>query len=123
ARRPGDRCGRAPARKHPAPEPRSGTRRIDAVPEGGRRPMQPRVVSVQIGGVRVLGSSGAVDPMDRPWASGIFKAAVSGRRVAGPLGFDGDEQADLEHHGGPDKALLAYSAENLATWTDLLGDV
>ena len=26
----------------------------------------------------------------------------------------GDEQADLVNHGGPDKAILAYSAENLA---------
>jgi MOSC domain-containing protein YiiM len=28
----------------------------------------------------------------------------------------GDAQADLEHHGGPDKAVLTYSAEHYPKW-------
>ena len=84
---------------------------------------QPRVVSVQIGAVRELGTVGAAKRMDRPWSSAIFKEPVSGRRFATALGLDGDEQANTVDHGGPDKALLAYSDENRATWADLLGEV
>jgi MOSC domain-containing protein YiiM len=32
------------------------------------------------------------------------------------MGLGGDEQADLVNHGGPDKAVLAYSAEHYAFW-------
>ena len=81
------------------------------------------LVSVQVGRVRQLGTAGAANLMDRPWSSGIFKETVTGRRRATPLGLEGDEQADKVDHGGPDKALLAYSAENLASWRDVLGEV
>lgn len=33
----------------------------------------------------------------------------------------GDAQADLEVHGGPDKALYAYPSEHLQSWTSELG--
>jgi MOSC domain-containing protein YiiM len=81
------------------------------------------VVSVQVGRVRELGRVGAPDVMDRPWRSGIFKEPVEGRLLAAGEGFEGDEQADLVNHGGLDKALLAYSAENLARWRDVLGEL
>ena len=53
--------------------------------------------------------------------SGIRKSPVSTladpRRIAlGPLGFDGDEQADLTVHGGRDKAVYAYPIEHYPTW-------
>ena len=47
-------------------------------------------------------------------ASGIFKSAVDGPVQLGPTGLEGDEQADLRHHGGPDKALHHYPAEHYA---------
>jgi MOSC domain-containing protein YiiM len=37
------------------------------------------------------------------------------------LNLDGDEQADLTVHGGPDKAVYAYPAEHLPLWADELG--
>lgn len=83
----------------------------------------PLVLSVQVGRAR----SHQTYPMSgrpaREWTSAIVKSAVEGRRAVGVLGVEGDEQADRQNHGGPDKAVLAYSAENLATWTDLLGAV
>jgi MOSC domain-containing protein YiiM len=85
--------------------------------------MNATVVSVQVGAVRELGHAGASTVMDRAWRSGIFKAPVADRRLVTALGIDGDEQADLVSHGGPDKAVLAYSAENLTAWADLLGEV
>jgi MOSC domain-containing protein YiiM len=83
----------------------------------------PRLLSVQVGVVRDVGHVGAASVMDRPWSSAIVKEAVHGRCRVGRLGLDGDEQADLVNHGGADKALLAYGAENLATWQPLLGVV
>lgn len=37
------------------------------------------------------------------------------------LGLVGDGVADRVHHGGPDKAVLAYSAEHYPGWTAELG--
>ncbi|MEN0011909.1 MAG: MOSC domain-containing protein, partial [Solirubrobacteraceae bacterium] len=37
------------------------------------------------------------------------------------VNIDGDLQADLTVHGGPDKAIYAYAAEDLAWWSQELG--
>jgi MOSC domain-containing protein YiiM len=47
--------------------------------------------------------------------------AIDKRPVPGPvavtaLGLAGDRQCDTRHHGGPDKALYAYAAEDAAWW-------
>jgi MOSC domain-containing protein YiiM len=47
-------------------------------------------------------------------ASGIVKSAVAGRLMLGATGLEGDEQADLRHHGGVDKALHHYPVEHYA---------
>jgi MOSC domain-containing protein YiiM len=57
----------------------------------------------------------------RPVMSGIAKAARSGPAAVGPLGLDGDEQADLRVHGGPDKAVYAYAIEDTGWWESELG--
>ncbi|MEZ6142566.1 MAG: MOSC domain-containing protein [Zavarzinella sp.] len=41
---------------------------------------------------------------------------MSGTVWLGATTLDGDEQSDLIHHGGPDKAVLAYSAEHYPGW-------
>jgi MOSC domain-containing protein YiiM len=57
----------------------------------------------------------------RPLMSAIGKAPVDGRvRVAG-VNVDGDDQADRRVHGGPDKAVYAYAAEDAAWWAAELG--
>jgi MOSC domain-containing protein YiiM len=57
----------------------------------------------------------------RPVYSAIAKAPVEGRvRVAG-VNVEGDQQADLRVHGGPDKAVYAYAAEDTAWWQQELG--
>lgn len=53
--------------------------------------------------------------------SGIAKSAVVGPVRVGKLNLDGDGQADLVHHGGADKAVLAYSAEHYGDWRRELG--
>jgi MOSC domain-containing protein YiiM len=53
--------------------------------------------------------------------SAIGKAPVSGPvRVAG-VNLEGDDQADRRVHGGPDKAVYAYAAEDTAWWAAELG--
>lgn len=56
-----------------------------------------------------------------PWGgqtvrTGIFKAPRPGRFHVRRLGLEGDEQADLEVHGGPLKAVYAYPSEHYAFW-------
>ncbi len=36
-------------------------------------------------------------------------------------GFDGDEQADRRHHGGPDKAVCVYPFDHYPHWETMLG--
>lgn len=36
--------------------------------------------------------------------------------------FDGDGQADLENHGGPDKAVCVYSFDHYPYWEEWLGE-
>ena len=38
------------------------------------------------------------------------------------LNLSGDGQADLDVHGGSDKAVYAYPSEHVATWTSELGE-
>jgi MOSC domain-containing protein YiiM len=48
--------------------------------------------------------------------SGIFKTPVEGAVVLRSLNLDGDRQADLTVHGGPDKAVYAYPSEHYPLW-------
>jgi MOSC domain-containing protein YiiM len=48
--------------------------------------------------------------------TGIFKTPVNGRVQVRSLNLDGDRQADLAVHGGPNKAIYAYPSEHYAYW-------
>jgi MOSC domain-containing protein YiiM len=52
--------------------------------------------------------------------TGIFKAPVSGPVQVHTLNLDGDGQADLSVHGGPDKAVYLYSWDNILHWRKTL---
>lgn len=54
------------------------------------------------------------------WVSGIGKRSAEGRIKLGSLGFEGDGQADLKHHGGPDKAVCVYCLEHYPYWEGAL---
>ena len=68
-----------------------------------------RVHSVQVGKVAPLG------PNDVP--SGFVKRSIAHRAAVRELGLEGDEQADLRVHGGPEKAVYGYSLDHYASWT------
>jgi MOSC domain-containing protein YiiM len=70
-----------------------------------------RVRSVNVGRPRQIAVR-----RGRPLMSAIGKQPAAGRlRIAGDS-VEGDAQADLRVHGGPDKAVYAYAAEDTAWW-------
>ena len=77
--------------------------------------------SIQVGTPKDYGRHNASDPHDLPWTTGFFKLPVSGPVFARTPNLDGDRQADLKHHGGVDKAVLAYSADHYPKWREELG--
>ena len=83
--------------------------------------MTPTLLSIQIGLPRALGTPGADDPLDRPWTSWFIKQPVACPVHVTRLGIVGDGVADRVNHGGPDKAVLAYSAEHYPGWSAELG--
>lgn len=54
--------------------------------------------------------------LGREVVSSIAKAPVAGRVAVRGVNLDGDDQADRRVHGGPDKAVYAYAAEDAAWW-------
>lgn len=80
-----------------------------------------KLISIQIGMPKFLGSAEANDPMDKAWESGIFKNPVTGPILVHDKGLIGDGQADLKNHGGLDKAINAYPQEHFSYWKKHLG--
>jgi MOSC domain-containing protein YiiM len=52
--------------------------------------------------------------------TGIFKSPVAAKLTVRRLNIDGDGQADLTVHGGPDKAVYAYPNEHYGPWSERL---
>lgn len=57
----------------------------------------------------------------RQWTTALYKSRLEGPSRLGRLGFETDAQADLEHHGGPDKAVCVYCIEHYPYWEGILG--
>lgn len=77
---------------------------------------EPHVRTVAVG--RAVTIAG---PKDRTTRTASAKQPVEGPVTVHPEHLEGDEQADLENHGGPDKAVYAYAAEDVAWWAAALG--
>ncbi len=60
---------------------------------------------------------------DEPVSTGIFKEPVAGRLKLRTLNLDGDRQADLSVHGGPQKAVYLYPSEHYAFWKSELPEM
>lgn len=52
----------------------------------------------------------------------IFKSPVTGRVAVRRHNIEGDRQADLTVHGGPNKAVYVYPEEHYSFWRDQLAD-
>ena len=77
---------------------------------------QPTLLSIQVGKPQSYGTEGATITHDKPWTTGFFKSPITTPVFATHTHLEGDGQADLKHHGGPDKAILAYSADHYPQW-------
>ena len=73
-----------------------------------------RILTVHAGKIATLAYKGGTK------ASAILKPAVPGPVRVGPLGIDGDEQADTKHHGGKTQALCCYPREHYPYWQQRL---
>jgi MOSC domain-containing protein YiiM len=69
-----------------------------------------KLISVNVGLPRLLSWGGAT------FKTGIFKHPVGGRVRLHTTNLDGDRQADLSVHGGPEKAVYGYPSEHYADW-------
>lgn len=69
-----------------------------------------KILSVNTAAARAVQING------REVMTAIGKQARQGPVAYGPLGLDGDEQADPTVHGGLSKAVYAYPSEHLAFW-------
>jgi len=79
--------------------------------------MSARLIAVSVGRPREVQWQGETV------MTSIFKAPVPGRVRVRRLNIEGDEQSDLEVHGGEEKAVYAYPAEHYAFWREQLPGV
>ena len=70
-----------------------------------------QLLSVQTGRVALLGSDAV--------PSAFVKTARRDAVAVTPLGLQGDEQADLDAHGGPEKAVYGYANAHYPAWAKL----
>ncbi len=70
-----------------------------------------KLISVNVGMPRLLAWAGAT------FKTGIFKHPVEGRVMLRTTNLDGDRQADLSVHGGPNKAVYGYPSEHYPPWS------
>jgi MOSC domain-containing protein YiiM len=74
-----------------------------------------RVESVNVGAPRAVQMDGRT-----VWTA-IWKSPVEGRVPLRGVNLRGDDQADRAVHGGPDKAVYAYGAQDTEWWEAELG--
>jgi MOSC domain-containing protein YiiM len=77
-----------------------------------------RIVSVNVG------KPHKVDRAGRQYETSIDKYPIAGRVAVHTTNLDGDAQADLRVHGGPEQAIYVYGTDNYAYWrTELARDL
>lgn len=74
-----------------------------------------RIVAINVGVPRT------VEWFGRKVRTAIWKSPISGPVAVAGVNLAGDDQADRRVHGGPDKAVYAYAAEDYRWWQEELG--
>jgi MOSC domain-containing protein YiiM len=69
-----------------------------------------KIISLNVGQPRTVLDRG------REVGTGIFKSSVPGPLMLRRTNLDGDRQADLQVHGGRNKAVYAYPSEHYEFW-------
>ncbi|MEO5989418.1 MAG: MOSC domain-containing protein [Candidatus Eisenbacteria bacterium] len=78
------------------------------------------LLSVRTGRVRKLPRPDWDRSPQRLWNTAYLKEEVDGPVRVGTLGLEGDEVFSTDVHGGPQMAVLAYSAGHYRTWQEEL---
>lgn len=73
------------------------------------------------GRIREIVAEGSSEWWDKPWRTGFRKESQTEPCWLDVEGLLGDEQADRENHGGPDKAVCVYPGEHYAEWQTIDG--
>ncbi|MCM2372197.1 MOSC domain-containing protein [Aporhodopirellula aestuarii] len=71
------------------------------------------VISIHVGKPRNF----SAEETGKDWTSAIIKDPISGPVRVRFTNIEGDQQSDLVHHGGPDKAVLAYPQAHYKHWS------
>lgn len=74
-----------------------------------------QITSVNVGRAEMIAHG------NQSMTTGICKRPVSGSVEVTELGLHGDQIFDGEHHGGPDQAVYAYSADDYEWWASETG--
>jgi MOSC domain-containing protein YiiM len=74
-----------------------------------------KVIAVNVGKPQTMVYHG------KELVTGIYKSPVNSAVYLTRTNLDGDGQADLEFHGGEDKALCVYCEEHYSYWENHLG--
>ena len=73
-------------------------------------PMNANLISIQIGQPQIYTDE------QGEWETAFFKVPVLELIALTKLGLVGDAVANTKHHGGPDQAVLLYSADHYSRW-------
>jgi MOSC domain-containing protein YiiM len=76
-----------------------------------------RVASVNVGHERSIAHG------KRDFRTGICKEPVEGPVFIAAERVNGDTISDLQHHGGADQAVYAYSSDDYAWWSEQMGTI
>ncbi|WP_188208183.1 MOSC domain-containing protein [Alkalibacillus aidingensis] len=81
----------------------------------------PYIKELLVGRVKKIGDSEASIQRERQWESGMFKEGTNDQLWLSRTGLASDEVADKKNHGGPEKAIFAYSTCHYDYWKEDLG--
>ena len=76
--------------------------------------MTARLLVIRIGRPQVIDEG-------QPWRTSFFRPVHEGAARLRLTHLEGDEVGDTRVHGGPDKAVCVYSADNFPAWQRVLG--
>lgn len=74
------------------------------------------IIALQVGKPQTIGNNDSADSIDQAWTTGFFKEPSNKSIWLGKLNLDGDGQADLQNHGGLEKAVNVYPIEHYSYW-------
>ena len=77
-----------------------------------------RIETLFVGGVETVGHPHAVNKLDQQWMTAAYKKAMPIPVFLTKSGLEGDDVGDKKHHGGPEKALFAYSVIHYDKWAE-----